>query len=170
MKILDPDDKPVPQGEGGQIAVRSPWQTLGYWNQPDETAATYGADGYIRLGDVGRFDETGWLHVSGRLKEMIITGGENVFPVEVEQALNELPGVVQAVAFGLPDDYWGERVEAAVTVRPGEGVTADALRASVRESLAGYKVPKRIHVVDALPLTPNNKPDRRALQERFADG
>jgi acyl-CoA synthetase (AMP-forming)/AMP-acid ligase II len=170
MKILDPDDKPVAAGESGQIAVRSPWQTLGYWNQPDETAATYGADGYIRLGDVGRFDETGWLHVSGRLKEMIITGGENVFPVEVEQALNELPGVVQAVAFGLPDDYWGERVEAAVTVRPGEGVTVDALRASVRESLAGYKVPKRIHVVDALPLTPNNKPDRRALQERFADG
>jgi len=167
IKILDADDRPLPPGEAGQIAVRSPWQTLGYWNQPDETAATYGADGYIRLGDIGHLDETGWLYVSGRLKEMIITGGENVFPIEVEQALAELPGVVQAAAFGVPDEYWGERIEAAVMVEPDAALTGDDLRGAVRDRLAGYKVPKRIHIADSLPLTPNNKFDRRALRIRY---
>ena len=172
INILDADDKPVPLGDAGQIAVRSPWQTLGYWNQPDETAATYGADGYIRLGDIGYFDETGWLFVSGRLKEMIITGGENVFPIEVEQALAELPSVVQAAAFGVPDEYWGERVEAVMMVAPGAAaaLTGAGLRDAVRGRLAGYKVPKRVHVVDSLPLTPNNKVDRAALRARYQAG
>lgn len=167
IRILGEDDRPLPQGETGQIAVRSPWQTLGYWNQPEETAATYGADGFVRLGDMGHFDDTGWLTVSGRLKEMIKTGGENVFPIEVEQVLTELPGVAQAVAFGLPDEHWGERVEAAVVAGAGSGLDGDALRAMLRGELAAYKVPKRIHVVDAIPLTAANKPDRLALQERF---
>lgn len=167
--ILDPDGNRLPAGEAGEIAVRSPWQTLGYWNQPEETAATYGPDGFIRLGDIGYFSADNWLYVSGRLKEMIITGGENVFPIEVEQVINNCPGVMQAVAFGVPDDYWGERIEAVVTTFPGADVSSEQLTARLREHLAAYKVPKAIHIIDELPLTPNSKPDRLALRRMYGD-
>lgn len=163
IRIVDDEGEPVEPGEVGHILVRSPWQTLGYWKQPDETAATYREDGFIDLGDLGKFDKTGWLYISGRSKEMILSGGENIFPIEVENAINAEPGVVEVVAFGVQDDHWGERVEAVVTAAEGTVLDPEALRNSVRDRLAGYKIPKRIHVVDSIPLTPNNKPDRRAL-------
>lgn len=163
IAVFGPGGERLGAGVQGEIGVRSPWQTLGYWNQPAETAATYGTDGFIRLGDVGHLTHDGWLHISGRLKEMVITGGENVFPLEVEQALTRADGVAQAVAFGVPDDHWGERVEAAVVLQDGATLDATATRAWLKTQLAGYKVPKRIHVLGALPLTPNGKPDRRRL-------
>jgi len=165
--IFDGDARRLPVGEVGDIGVRSPWQTMGYWNQPDETARTYGPDGFIRLGDIGYFDDTGWLYVSGRSKDMIVTGGENVFPAEVERALAGLPGVREVIAFGLPDSDWGERVEAVLTTAPGCGLSAAELRERVRDRLANYKVPKRIHIVDSIPSTVTGKPDRRAAQRRF---
>lgn len=169
IKILDDHGEPLPAGAIGEIAVRSPWQTLGYWNQPDETAATYRDDGFITLGDLGFFDADGWLFVSGRKKEMIITGGENVFPIEIEAALTAQPGVAEAVAFGLSDPYWGERIEAVVTARPGIQLDGDALRSAIRAVLAGFKVPKKVHIVDKIPVTANAKPDRRALKEQYTE-
>lgn len=163
IRILDPDGNDVAPGEIGEVVVRSPWQTIGYWNQPDETARTYRPDGFIMLGDLGRFDETGWLHIVGRTKEMIISGGENVYPSEVERAINALDGIREVVVFGVADEYWGERVEAVVTIVPGSPVDPDDLRQQLRDHLAGYKIPKRIHIIDQIPLTPNNKPDRRTL-------
>ena len=143
IKILDEAGRDVPNGTVGEIAVSSVRQTLGYWNQPIETEATYRADGFIVLGDLGYLDDDNWLYVSGRKKEMMITGGENVFPIEIETALTAQPGVAEAVAFGVPDDYWGERVEAVVTPRPGAILDGEALRVAVRDALAGYKVPLR---------------------------
>lgn len=166
--IVDNDGERVADGVIGEIAVRSPWQTVGYWNQPEETAATYRADGFILLGDLGYFDDDGWLYVSGRKKEMIITGGENVFPIEIESALTAQPGVAEAVAFGIDDEFWGERIEAVVTVKPGATLDVEGLRSASRDVLAGYKVPKKIHVVDAIPLTANNKPDRITLRRTYS--
>lgn len=153
----------LPAGVTGEIAVRSSWNTLGYWNDPEATAATYGDDGFIRLGDLGHLSEDGWLTVAGRLKEMIITGGENVFPAEVEAAMAGVAGVAEVVVFGVADDRWGERVEAAVRLIDGAALDLAATRTQLRSRIAPYKVPKRIHVVDRIPLTANNKPDRRAL-------
>jgi fatty-acyl-CoA synthase len=167
IRVIDSDGNDLPPGEVGQIIARSPWQTLGYWNQPEESESTYRPDGYIALGDLGSFDEEGWLTIAGRSKEMIITGGENVFPVEVEQVLSSLAGVSDVVVFGVRDQTWGERVEAVV--KPQSGVTLDVeeLRMLTRESLGGYKVPKQIHLVVEIPMTSNNKPDRRLLREMY---
>jgi fatty-acyl-CoA synthase len=168
IEVRAPDRTPLPSGAVGEIAVRSPWQSLGYWRQPEETADTYGDDGFIQLGDLGRFDDEGCLQVVGRLKEMIITGGENVFPIEVERELWALDGVAEAVVFGVPDDHWGERVEAAVRPAAEGTVDPEAVRAALRGVLAGYKIPKRIHVVEQIPLTGSNKPDRIALAREFS--
>jgi fatty-acyl-CoA synthase len=156
-------------GEPGELAVRCPWQAEGYWGRPEETAATFTDQG-IMLGDVASIDADGWVVLSGRSKEMVITGGENVFPIEVENVLALHPAVSEVCVFGVPDDYWGERVEAAVVVRPGTTLDADDLVAFARTRLAGYKVPKGVHELPALPLTPNNKPDRRALRSAWTGG
>jgi fatty-acyl-CoA synthase len=168
LKILDADGREVPPGVVGEVAVRSPWQTLGYWNQDEQTAATYDADGFVRLGDLGRVDGEGWLTLVGRSKDMILSGGENIFPAEVEAAVSQMAGVDEVIVFGIADEYWGERVEAAVTVKPGCVILAEDIRAYSRRALADYKVPKRVHIVKTLPLTPNNKPDRRALAQLIA--
>lgn len=147
----------------GELAVRCAWQAEGYWGRPEETAATFTADG-VMLGDIASIDADGWVVLKGRSKEMVITGGENVFPIEVENVLALHPAVNEVCVFGVPDDYWGERVEAAVVVRPGATLDTDDMVAFARTRLAGYKVPKAVHELAALPLTPNNKPDRRALR------
>ena len=147
----------------GELAVRCPWQAEGYWGRPEETAATFTAEGVL-LGDIASIDADGWVVLKGRSKEMVITGGENVFPIEVENVLALHPAVSEVCVFGVPDDYWGERVEAAVVVRPGTTLDTEDVVAFARTRLAGYKVPKAVHLLPALPLTPNNKPDRRALQ------
>ena len=167
LRICDSDGRTVPTGKVGEIQVRSPWQTLGYWNQPEETASTYLPDGFIRLGDLGFLDENGRLTINGRLKEMIITGGENVFPVEVETAMLREDEVDEVVVFGVPDEHWGERIEAVVKLREGFDLDPTLFRDRLRKSVADYKIPKRIHVVDEIPLTPNNKPDRRNLSLKY---
>jgi fatty-acyl-CoA synthase len=165
IHVAGPDGERLGPGEVGELVVVSPWQTLGYYNAPEETAATFRPDG-VHLGDLGYFDEDGWLHIAGRSKEMIVTGGENVFPAEVDTVLAEHPGVLQALTYGVPDDFWGEAVEAAIVPAPGAaGVTVDELRDFGRARLAGYKLPRSLRIVDALPLTPNNKPDRGAARQ-----
>ena len=150
-------------GQPGELAVQCPWQAEGYWGRPEETAATFTPAG-VMLGDIASIDAEGWVVLKGRSKEMVITGGENVFPIEVENVLAEHPTVSEVCVFGVPDDYWGERLEAAVVTHQGSPLDAGALIAFARTRLAGYKVPKAVHQLPALPLTPNNKPDRRALQ------
>jgi len=167
IRIIDDDGAELPQGTAGEIEVRCPWQTLGYWGLPEETRSTYSRSG-IRLGDIGYFDARRRLVVSGRKKEMLISGGENVFPREVETVLARHPAVAEIVVYGAQDAYWGDRIEAAVVPKPGCSVTRDELVAFGRAELGGYKLPKAIVVVEAIPVTPNNKPDRRKLRDLAA--
>jgi fatty-acyl-CoA synthase len=162
IRIVDADGNELPNGEVGEIAVTSPWQMRGYWGLEEETRATWQPCG-VRLGDLGWRGEDGWLYMSGRKKEMIVSGGENVFPAEVEVVLARHPSVMDVVVYGAHDDFWGERVEAAVVLNPGTTLTRDALAEFARGGLAGYKLPKQIRILDAIPLTANRKPDRRAL-------
>lgn len=164
LTVVDDQLRPLPAGEIGELVVASPWQTVGYWGMPEETAATYTPIG-VRLGDLGRIDADGWISIAGRKKEMIISGGENVFPNEVEAVLSRHPAIGDISVYGVKDPHWGERVEAAVTLKPGAALTHADLVAFGRTQLGGYKLPKSMRVVDAIPLTPNNKPDRRRLAQ-----
>ncbi|MER7007884.1 class I adenylate-forming enzyme family protein [Dactylosporangium sp. NPDC000555] len=164
LRIVDPAGAEVPRGEVGEIVVRAPWQITGYWGHPEQTAAARHAGG-IRSGDLGLLDPDGFLHLRGRSKDLVITGGENVFPAEVEDALCAHPAIAAAAVFGRLDPEWGERVEAALVPVPGSAIDVDEVRRFCRERLAGYKVPKVFHVMDQLPLTATMKVDRRRLRE-----
>lgn len=161
VTLLDDTLCPVRFGEIGEITVRCPWAMTGYWGREisSETHCAYG----FRTGDLGVMDETGWLKIAGRRKEMIITGGENVFPNEVENVLVGHPAIRELAVYGAKDKHWGERIEAAVVLQPGAALTIQELAEYGRALLAGYKLPKRLRIVDAIPLTPANKPDRRHL-------
>jgi fatty-acyl-CoA synthase len=162
--IVDDAGQPLPAGSVGEIVIRAPWQMLGYWGQMDDPAHALVLGG-VRSGDLGELDVDGNLHLRGRSKEMVITGGENVFPVEVEDALSACDEVAAVAVFGIKDADWGERVEAAVVLSGIGHPTPESLGAYCRERLASYKVPKRFHVVDQLPLTTAMKVDKRKLQE-----
>lgn len=162
LSILDAAGRPVPDGETGELVVRTPWQMLGYVGAGGETVR---ADGGIRSGDLASRRPDGAIQLRGRLKELIITGGENVFPVEVERVLCGHPDVAEAAVIGLPDDHWGERVEAVVVLQPGAASSVETIAVHCRRQLAGYKVPKRISVRDVMPLTAAMKTDKRALKE-----
>ena len=163
IAIVSDAGEPVATGEAGHIVVRCPWQASGYVGRAEESAAAFTPLG-VRLADCGAFDEHGWLTLLGRQSDMVITGGENVFPAEIEAVLLAHPDVVDVVVIGVPDATWGERVEAAVVARPGATVTIASLREFGRQHLAAYKLPRSFRLLDRIPLTPNNKPDRRALQ------
>jgi acyl-CoA synthetase (AMP-forming)/AMP-acid ligase II len=166
VRIIIADDnlRPLPPGEVGELVVSCPWRTVGYWGREQETADTFTPMG-VRLGDLGRIDEQGWITIAGRKKEMIISGGENVFPNEVEAVLARHPSVQDISVYGVRDDYWGERVEAAVVLQPGRSLSQAELADFGRAELGGYKLPKTLRFVEAIPLTPNNKPDRRRLSQ-----
>jgi len=160
-------------GETGEVWVRAPNVTPGYFNRPQETAAALTADGWLRTGDGGYIDADGYLFLTDRIKDMIVSGGENVYPVEVEEALSQHPDVAEAAVIGIPDERWGETVKALVVVRPGSAPTVDELIAFARERLAGYKLPRSVDFVEELPRTPSGKVLKRELRERYgnaADG
>ncbi len=163
--LLDDDGKAVATGEVGEIAVRAPFTHIGYLNAPELDAGARTADGFLRTRDVGRFDERGYLYLVDRTSDMIITGGYNVYPREVEDALLAHPAIVEAVVVGAPDETWVEAVTAFVVVRPGTEVTDDELRQVVRDRLAAYKVPKRIERLDAIPKSAVGKLLRRAVRD-----
>jgi long-chain acyl-CoA synthetase len=152
----------APPGEVGEICVRSPTVMAGYWDAPAATAETV-RDGWLHTGDLGRLDEDGYLYVVDRAKDLIIRGGFNVFPRDVEDALLEHPAVASAAVVGRPDEAHGEEVVAFVT---GD-VAPDELVAFAKQRIGGYKYPREVHVVDALPLTPIGKVDRKALRARL---
>lgn len=157
----------VPAGAIGELHVRAPWQMIGYLGSSENP---FTRDGFIRSGDLGWRDETGCLHLSGRRKEMIKTGGENVFPNEVEDVLQQHAGVADVGVFGVDDAVWGERVEAAIVLAPGAVVDPEVLRSFCSERLAGFKVPKRFVFVESIPYTANMKLDRRRLQADIRSG
>jgi acyl-CoA synthetase (AMP-forming)/AMP-acid ligase II len=168
MRIVDPVMlTDVPAGASGEIWFRTPQATIGYIGRPDDTAALITDDGWVRTGDLGRVDDGGFLFIEDRLKDMIITGGENVYSPEVERVLAEHPAVAEIAIIGVPDERWGETVKAVVAFRPGQTATADELIAFARERLAGYKTPSSIDVVEALPRNPSGKILKRDLRKPY---
>ena len=167
LRVVDLDGTPVPAGTVGEICVRGGHVMQGYWNKPDETAAVL-RDGWYHTGDGGYLDENGFVFVVDRLKDMIVTGGENVYSAEVESALSKHPAVAQSAVIGLPSETWGETVHAVVILAAGVEVTAEELQAFCKEHIAGYKTPRSFDVVDAIPLSGAGKILKRELRESLA--
>ncbi|MGW4704624.1 long-chain-fatty-acid--CoA ligase [Streptomyces sp. NPDC004285] len=162
VRLLDDEGQDVAPGAIGELAVRGPNVMKGYWNRPEETEAAI-PDGWLRTGDLARADDEGYLYVVDRKKDMVIRGGYNVYPREVEEVLHEHPAVALAAVVGVPHPELGEEVAAAVVLRPGAEATPDELRAYVRERVAAYKYPRRVWFVDRLPLGPSGKILKREI-------
>jgi acyl-CoA synthetase (AMP-forming)/AMP-acid ligase II len=164
------DGRSAATGEVGEIEIRSGGVMKGYWNRPDATAEAIDADGWFRSGDAGYFDEAGYLYIHDRVKDMIVSGGENVYPAEVENALFSHPCVADAAVIGVPDERWGEAVKAVVVLKAGSEADAAALIAHCRERIAGYKTPKSVDFIAVLPRNPSGKVLRRELRKPYWEG
>ena len=169
VRLLDDDGHEVPEGEVGEICVRGPIVMQGYWNKPEETAQAL-RHGWLYTGDMARRDADGYLYIVDRSKDMIISGGFNVYPREVEDALSLHPAVASAAVVGVPDAKWGEAVRALVVLRPGASVSPEELMAMVRERKGAVYTPKAIDFVDALPVTGLGKLDKKAIRAQFWQG
>jgi long-chain acyl-CoA synthetase len=167
LRVVDESGHELPAGLPGELVVRGRNVMHGYWNNPTETAAAF-RDGFFRTGDVGHRDASGYVHILDRLKDMIVTGGENVYSGEVEAVLYTHPAVREAAVFGIPDPKWGEIVMACVALKPNAALAVQDLVTHCRASLAGYKVPRRIEFSDVeLPKSGSGKILKRLLRERF---
>ncbi len=164
MQVWDDDGNEVPQGEVGEIVIRGHNVMSGYWNRPDATSEAIDADGWFKTGDMAKVDEDGYFFIVDRKKDMIIRGGYNVYPREVEEVLYEHPAVQEAAVVGVPDEALGEEVGAAVVLCKGESLSADELKAYIKEQLAAYKYPRRIWFVDELPKGPTGKILKREIE------
>jgi acyl-CoA synthetase (AMP-forming)/AMP-acid ligase II len=163
-------DTPAGVMEVGEIEIRSPGVMKGYWKRPEATAEAIDAEGWFKSGDAGYFDADGYLFIHDRVKDMIVTGGENVYPAEVENAVYSHPSVADAAVIGVPDDKWGEAVKAVVVLRPGFEADAAGIIAHCRGLIAGYKVPKSVDFAETLPRNPSGKVLRRELRKTFWEG
>ncbi|MFZ0171105.1 MAG: AMP-binding protein [Acidimicrobiales bacterium] len=169
VTILDEEDQPASPSTPGEICIQGPSVMQGYWKQPELSAATL-AGGWLHTGDIGIRDDEGYFYIFDRKKDMIVSGGFNVFPREVEDVLSCHPAVSMVAVVGVPDDKWGEAVKALVVLRPGQRVEAEILIALVRERKGPICAPKSVEFVDSLPVTPVGKADKRALRERYWAG
>lgn len=158
----------LPDGEVGIIEIKGPNVFLGYWRMPEKTAQEFRADGYFITGDMGRIDEDGYVSIVGRSKDLIISGGFNVYPAEVEALLDELPGVAESAVIGVPHPDFGEAVVAVLAPKPGAELGQDAVQASLNDRLAKFKQPKKVHVLEALPRNTMGKIQKNVLRERFS--
>ncbi|WP_151633320.1 class I adenylate-forming enzyme family protein [Noviherbaspirillum aerium] len=163
MAIMDPEGRLLPNDEVGEIVVRGDLVMAGYWNLPDKTSETI-VDGWLHTGDRGFLDARGYLYLRDRLREVIITGGFNVYPIDVEDVLARHPAVHEAAVFGVDDDKWGEAVHAAVQLKPGCQVGADELIAFAKQELGSVKAPKQIHFYESLPRSPVGKVQKDAVK------
>lgn len=170
IAVFDPAGKPVKTGEIGEVAVRAPANMLGYWKNPDATAKTLRDDGWLLSGDAGYLDEDGYLFIYDRIKDMIISGGENVYPAEVESALYAHPAIREAAVIGVPDERWGEAVRAVVTLKPGATIDEKEVLNWMRERLAAFKCPKAIDVIDVMPRNASGKLLKRDLRAPHWEG
>jgi len=164
VRVVDEEDREVAPGEVGEIVARGPIVSAGYWNRPEETASTF-RGGWLHTGDIGTMDDHGYLYLLDRRNDMIISGGFNIYPREVEDALMQHPAVVEAVMVSIPDEKWGELVQAVVTVR--EPVASDGLDTFLRERLAGYKRPRGYHIVPELPKSAAGEILRRTVRDQL---
>ncbi len=171
LRVVAEDGSPVAADGAavGEIQVRGPTVTPGYWNQPGQTAAAFTPDGFLKTGDLATLDAHGFVNIVDRAKDMIVTGGENVYSTEVENVLYQHPAVLEAAVFGVPDERWGEAVCAAVVLKPGAQATAEELIRLCKQHLAGYKAPKRIDFTAGLPRTGSGKIAKRLLREAAED-
>jgi long-chain acyl-CoA synthetase len=170
VRIVDPVDQPVAPGIVGEIVVRGDNVMMGYWERPEETAKAI-VEGWMHTGDSGYMDEDGYVYIVDRLKDMIVTGGENVYSIEVENALAQHPAVAQCAVFGIPDEEWGEQVHAAVTLRNGAEATPEELIDFARARIAHYKAPRSVEVrAEPLPLSGAGKILKRELRKPFWEG
>ncbi|MES2412364.1 MAG: AMP-binding protein [Pseudomonadota bacterium] len=171
MKIIDKDGQPCTIGETGDLLMRSKALMQGYWNRPEQTREALPADGFLRTGDMGYFDEEGFLFIVDRKKDMVVSGGENIYSREVEEVLLQHPSVAEAAVIGVPDAKWGESVMAFVVLKPGMNITEEEAVEHCKKSLASYKKPKFLKVIDVMPrVVSTNKIDKRALREPFWAG
>jgi fatty-acyl-CoA synthase len=165
VRLVDAEGRDVPTGERGEILFRGPGITPGYFNNSDATRVAFDAEGWLHSGDVGRRDEDGYYFIVDRIKDMYISGGENVYPAEVEGVLCDHDAVLEAAVLGVPDGRWGEVGHAVIRLRPGTTCDADALRAFARSRLAAYKVPKHVTIVDDYPRTAAGKVQKHLLRQ-----
>ena len=168
MKIVDEKGNARGADEVGELLVRGPHVCAGYWNRPEETAKAIDQDGWLRTGDLARRDAEGYYTIVGRSKDMIISGGENIYPAEVESVLHAHPAVAEAALIGVPDAKWGEVGRAMIVPQKGARVTAEELIAFCQPRLARYKIPKSFVFVDALPMTAAGKIDKKVLVEKYS--
>jgi acyl-CoA synthetase (AMP-forming)/AMP-acid ligase II len=169
IRIVDAEDNELPAGQIGEICSRGPMVMQGYWNKPEATEAAL-RGGWMHTGDGGYLDEDGYLYVVDRIKDMIVSGGENVYSAEVENALAKLPAVAMSAVIGVPDDKWGERVHAVIVVREGHTLDADQVIAHCKGLIAGYKCPRSVEFRDALPISPAGKLQKFVLREPYWAG
>ncbi|MGO4837463.1 class I adenylate-forming enzyme family protein, partial [Rhizobiaceae sp. 2RAB30] len=167
VRIVDPLGRDAPAGAVGEIAVRGPQIMLGYWKRPQETDAAI-RDGWLHTGDAGHMDKDGYLFVVDRVKDMIISGGENVYSAEVEEALAKMPQVAASAVVAAKDADWGERVHAFVVSAPDATPTLAEIQDHCRSLIAGYKIPRSITIVEALPLSPAGKVLKHELRARLS--
>jgi acyl-CoA synthetase (AMP-forming)/AMP-acid ligase II len=166
VRIVDEQGKDVDPGQVGEIIVRSKHIMVGYWHKPDDTKETL-VDGWLHTGDMGYYDDEGYIYIADRKKDMIISGGENVYPREVEEVLYQHPAVLEAAVIGVPDPYWVERVHAVVATKKGAKTSAEELIAFCKKHLAGYKAPKTVEFVDSLPKNAAGKILKKELREKY---
>jgi malonyl-CoA/methylmalonyl-CoA synthetase len=171
VRVVDDDDQPVAVGETGNVQVRGPNVFAGYWRMPEKTRQEFTADGWFRTGDLGKLGGPGipdhYLSIVGRAKDLIISGGYNVYPKEIELVLDAMPGVEESAVIGVPHADFGEAVVAVVVPQAGQTLDTDGMLASLKTSLANFKVPKRIHVVDALPRNTMGKVQKNVLRQQY---
>jgi malonyl-CoA/methylmalonyl-CoA synthetase len=165
--VADDHDRPLPRGDVGGIQIKGENVFAGYWRMPEKTREEFTSDGYFRTGDVGRFDSDGYVSIVGRAKDLIISGGYNVYPKEIELVLDALPGVTESAVIGIPHPDFGEAVAAVVVARKDARLDPDALIAELKKNFANYKVPKRIYLVDDLPRNAMGKVQKALLRERY---
>jgi len=166
VRIVDADDNPLPNGTTGEIIARGPQLMKGYWNRPEETAEAL-RGGWMHTGDAGMIDDEGYLYLQDRVKDMIVSGGENVYPRVVEDVLFQHPAIADAAVIGVPDQRWGETVKAVVVVRQGMNATADEIMEFCRGKLGGFEQPRSVDFAESLPRTPSGKVLKRVLREPF---
>jgi acyl-CoA synthetase (AMP-forming)/AMP-acid ligase II len=169
VRVVDDKDNDVKTGEVGEIIVQSKHIMVEFWHKPDETRETL-INGWLHTGDMGTYDEKGYVYIVDRKRDMIISGGENIYPREVEETIYQHPSVLEAAVIGIPDPYWVEKVHAVVTLKEGASLTEQELIDFCKQALARYKAPKSVEFVDALPKNPAGKILKRELREKYRKG
>ena len=169
LRIADPETgRELPQGETGGIEVKGPNVFSGYWRMPEKTKAEFRPDGFFITGDVGKIDARGYVHIVGRAKDLIITGGFNVYPKEIESEIDALPGVAESAVIGCPHPDFGEGVTAIIVCKPGADLSEKAVIAVLEQRLAKFKLPKRVLFIDDLPRNTMGKVQKNVLREAHA--